>query len=358
MKNFIKITSILSLAMFTVLSSCKKKEDTTPEQSVNINITAPVEGAAYDYGATVNISATISSVVEMHGYKWELINKSDNSILAQGESGEVHSESYTVSGTYVNTISATTQVELKITVEATHESEVNKSVNITLNGQSQSQAGIVKLSFANKIGGNNVVYDTQWYLNANNDSFNISLLKYYISNVKLNSGGGTYTETESYHLLDHSTASSMNFDLSNVPSGTYNSVTFMIGVDSLRNVSGAQTGALDPNKDMFWSWNTGYIMFKLEGMSPQAGMGGMLAFHVGGFSGANSSLRTVTLTFPQPLVVNADNKQVNINADIAKLFAAPNVIDFSVTSMVHMPGADAKKLADNYATMFSVTSVQ
>ena len=43
-----------------------------------------------------------------------------------------------------------------------------------------------------------------------------------------------------------------------------------LGVDSLRNVTGVQTGALDPAMDMYWTWNTGYVMAKLEAAAQQA----------------------------------------------------------------------------------------
>ena len=54
-----------------------------------------------------------------------------------------------------------------------------------------------------------------------------------------------------------------------MPAGNYNSLSFLLGVDSMHNVSGAQTGALDPANDMFWTWNSGYVMAKMEGASPR-----------------------------------------------------------------------------------------
>ena len=53
-----------------------------------------------------------------------------------------------------------------------------------------------------------------------------------------------------------------------LPEGDYTELQFLLGVDSLHNVSGAQTDDLDPAKDMFWTWNSGYVMAKMEGNSP------------------------------------------------------------------------------------------
>ena len=217
--------------------------------------------------------------------------------------------------------------------------------------------GVVKLEFFNNVGSSSLNLDNQWYTNTNGDSFKVSMFNYYISNIKLTGPAAAYAETESYHLLQQSAPSEMAFDLAAVPAGTYSSITFTIGVDSLRNVSGAQTGALDPAKGMFWSWNTGYIMLKFEGISPKSTQpGNALIFHAGGFSGDNSVVRTVTLDLLNPIVVNsATENHLHLTADVLALFKTPNPIDFSLKSSMQAPGAEAKKFADNYATMFTVT---
>ena len=220
-----------------------------------------------------------------------------------------------------------------------------------------TSSGKVLLEFTNNVGGDALKMDGTWYKNQNNDSFTISKFNYYISNIKVNKADGTsYSETESHHLLQQSSSSSMNITLSNVPAGVYNSISYTIGVDSLRNVSGAQTGALDPANNMFWSWLSGYIMLKLEGVSPKSkSTGNELSFHIGGFSGANSVLKTITLNFPNTITVNGDINHVHLNADALKLFGTTNVIDFAVNSSVTMPGVMAKKISDNYQNMVSIS---
>lgn len=220
--------------------------------------------------------------------------------------------------------------------------------------------GKVYLEFFNEVGGSTLNLNTQLYKNQNGDSFTVSKFNYYISNIVLKGSGTTpdFTEPNSYHLIEHTaTPSEMAFYIDKVPGGNYKSVTFMIGVDSLHNVSGAQDGDLDPAKGNFWSWNTGYIMLKFEGTSPKATTaGGIIMLHCGGFSGANSVLKTLTLDMPNEIeVTKGQPNHVHLRADILKLFKSPNVIDFSVTSTIHMPGAEAKKLADNYANMFTIT---
>lgn len=220
-------------------------------------------------------------------------------------------------------------------------------------------AGSVHMEFFNKVGADVLYLNTVQYQNQNGDTFNVSKFNYFITNIKLNNADGTqFVETESYHLMKQSDPASLKFNIAQVPNGTYKSVTFMIGVDSLRNTSGAQTGALDVNNDMYWSWVTGYIMMKMEGTSSSSAQAdGLLQFHMGGFNGENSALRTVTLTFPKDLVIIGNQPHMHITADLLKMFGDVNVIDFATLSAIHMPGANVKKIADNYQQMFSVTAI-
>ncbi len=218
--------------------------------------------------------------------------------------------------------------------------------------------GSLMVRFENKVGSNALVLNWNNYTN-NTDTFNVTTFNYYISNVKITAtDNSVYTETESYHLIKADNSGSLQFTLPNVPAKSYSSITFMIGVDSARNVSGAQTGELDPNNGHFWSWSSGYIMAKFEGTSPQStATGKMVVFHIGGFSGTNSTLRTVTLPFTTNANVSTSKTpQVFLKADLAEWFA-PNTVSFATLNTIHMPGANAKKIADNYANMFSVTQV-
>jgi hypothetical protein len=45
----------------------------------------------------------------------------------------------------------------------------------------------------------------------------------------------------------------------------FDAIQFNLGLDSLTNVSGALGGDLDPTKGMYWTWQNGYVNFKLQG---------------------------------------------------------------------------------------------
>lgn len=220
--------------------------------------------------------------------------------------------------------------------------------------------GSLIIDLSNVVNNIPLVLSSSTYTNANSDTFKIDLLKYYISNIQLlTSSGYTYGENESYYLIDQSNPSSLHLVIKKIPRANYSSIRFLIGVDSARNNSGAQTGALDLANNMFWTWNSGYIMAKLEGTSNQSGdPSKQITFHLGGFYGLYSSVRKVQLSFPNLAnITEVHTPTVNAKAEIAQWFSSPNLIQFSTTYVVTSSNATSKKLADNYASMFSIISV-
>jgi hypothetical protein len=170
-----------------------------------------------------------------------------------------------------------------------------------------SQLGTINIDFDNVVGSNDLELNTGNYTNAAGNTFKVSKFIYYISNIKLTKTDGTkYVENNSYYLINEAQAASQTLSIDSIPVGDYNAIEFVIGVDSSRNVSGAQTGALDPTNDMFWTWNSGYIFLKMEGTSSSAS-GNDLTFHIGGFKSPNNTIRVINRSFPTNLSVKNSN---------------------------------------------------
>jgi hypothetical protein len=223
-----------------------------------------------------------------------------------------------------------------------------------------AHGGTVKFIFENQVGGDSLQFD-KTYLTAAGDSFTVSRFNYYISNIALVSSSSYFPQPESYFVMRH--PAQRNIDVTSVHSQTYIAVEFIIGVDSARNCSGAQTGGLDPavNKDMYWSWNTGYIFLKLEGKAPTSPAATKaLTYHVGGFKGEYNAIRKVVLDCSANPIIVKDNSTstVRIRAEVLDMFRGPLELRFSDFNYQMNPGEGAKKFADNYADMFSIKSVQ
>lgn len=199
-----------------------------------------------------------------------------------------------------------------------------------------------------------------FYSTPSGQQFKVSTFNYYLSNIKLKKADGTeYAEPESYHLIRESDPATKRFTLTDVPAGDYTSLTFTLGVDSVRNVSGAQTGALDPSNGMFWTWNSGYIYTKLEGSSPQAGGNQQLVFHIGGFKAPNNTIRTVSPSLNGAVVQVRDGRtpSIHLQADVLRMFTGVTTIDFAKLSNT-MGGPNSVLVANNQAAgMFRVDHV-
>lgn len=203
---------------------------------------------------------------------------------------------------------------------------------------------------------------TPKYINANTDTFSVTNFKYYISNIKLKKADGTYfVEPESYYLINAAdTANTCKFAIKNVPYGKYVGIEYLIGVDSTRNCSGAQTGVLAATNDMFWSWNQGFIFLKFEGYSSAAMPGNVhnLEYHVGGFKLPYNNIKKVYLPLvSDTLRVGTNVPKIYFKTDIQHAFKnSVNNVNFATTQIVVSPST-ARLIANNYANMMSIAAV-
>lgn len=219
--------------------------------------------------------------------------------------------------------------------------------------------GTVRFQFTHLVGSEKLKLNTTDYTNPAGESFRLSMFKYYISNIELVQGAGPiYRFPNSYYLIDEADSLTKTFTLPNVPVGDYTEIRFLIGVDSTRNVSGAQTGALDPINGMFWEWKTGYIFVKLEGTSPASSDSlKRIRYHIGGFQNPNN-IRTVALPINGNMTVtNGGTAVMNWKVNVNEMLQTPNLIKFAEHPVLMFDAATAQ-VADNYKDMFSITSIQ
>jgi len=213
---------------------------------------------------------------------------------------------------------------------------------------------VLKLILEPTVNSEPLTPETKWYTNFSSDSFTVSKFNYYISNIKLKkSDGSTYSVADSYHLIQH--VEGINtITLNNLPEGDFVSVDFLLGVDSLRNVSGSQTGDLDPSKNMFWDWNTGYIFYKLEGRfnTLTNTVKGDYAIHIGGYKGKDNCIQTCSFTLSKVLQLrNEKTSGVYFKVKVEEVFQNPKFIDFDYYYAT-LPNNNSKEISDNYRDMF------
>ncbi|MEM8524480.1 MAG: MbnP family protein [Bacteroidota bacterium] len=216
------------------------------------------------------------------------------------------------------------------------------------------------------------------YVNGMGQAFNLTFLRYFISDIVIEGADGAYyevptivsaTESEGYYLIDEADKSSQLIRLEEVPAGDYNKISFTIGVDEEGVTEGAVGGVLDPSTNgMFWNWNAGYVALKIEGQSPVS-LGGAsgnsiqpeneegIVFHIGGWkdiegTGFVYNNKRVNLDFDAKAKVEQNERpHVHLTVDVLKLFEGQNMVDFTGNNNVHRP-VDSKPLAENMAAAF------
>jgi hypothetical protein len=228
-----------------------------------------------------------------------------------------------------------------------------------------SVKGELTIEFDNIAGSADLALNTAEYTNSSGENFTVTQLRYYVSNFSLMRTDGTvYTvpQDSCYFLIDESDPATHE-PLLNVPEGEYTSLSFIVGVDSLRSTMdfSQRTGVLDTTSDggdMYWDPNQGYIFFNMEGSSATASPGGTYKYHIGGFGGITSptfnNIKKLTLDLTQrgtPKVKAGKETNIHLMVDILKFFNGKTKLSISSDPSV-MFSDFSVQLADNLPGMF------
>jgi len=225
------------------------------------------------------------------------------------------------------------------------------------------------MQFNNFFGKEDFVFKKE-YTTAFGEKLSFVTLNYFISNIKLiKKNGSEYIipQDSSYFLMKQADPSSKNIVLKNIPKGKYKSISFTIGVDSVRNTMPVEkrTGCLDVGaaaRGMYWVWNSGYIFFKLEGKTVNEvdSLRKNFQYHIGGYGGYDTktinNIKTKTLDIPVTKITKKKNPVININVDIAKFFDNITPVKIAEHRSV-MWGDFSVKIADNYVNIFNIGEV-
>ena len=202
------------------------------------------------------------------------------------------------------------------------------------------------LDFQPTYGKSSLVLNDKNYFLDKGDSVLFNTLKFYISGIELlNDGLTVWKEENSFHLMDASNENSFSVLLKRPLNITFNKIKFNLGIDSITNSSGAMGGDLDPTKGMYWTWQNGYINFKLEGKSNQCKTrNNEFEFHIGGYQYPNNALQTIILLTPP-------TEKTKIYLDIESLLKK---IDLTNVNHIMSPCNEAVLISKNVADNFSV----
>jgi len=238
---------------------------------------------------------------------------------------------------------------------------------LSLNGQAQDSQII--LSFENAFGEEPMQLKKE-FENTHGEKVSFSLFNYFISNIQFTRKDGSkyvVPQDSSYFLIKESDPNSQDITLA-VPKGKYKSLSFTIGIDSLRSTQGPdkRQGVLDVGADargMYWAWNSGYIFLKMEGKSPASpdSLRNNFYYHIGGYGGFDqktlNNIRTKSFEFRKPLTATPKAITVaTIRVNTKQFFEGPIPLKVGEHPSV-MWGPVSTQIADAYVRIFSLIGV-
>jgi len=154
----------------------------------------------------------------------------------------------------------------------------------------------LKIKFHHRVNGNPFAY-SQSFDNGSGRMFDITLARFYMSNITLHRASGNFKFTDDTCTTNHFllvTPDQQTYDVGEFDPGSYTGISFTVGVDTVVNktVYPAEkcvvttTGHVLQNSDMHWGWNMGYIFLKLEGHADTTDVAdgtldGVMVYHTG-----------------------------------------------------------------------------
>jgi len=227
-------------------------------------------------------------------------------------------------------------------------------ITVSLLGHSQNQKVDIHYFFNQEP----LVTNKKYFFEDSMLYMSISNFKFYISNIKITHiyEAKVYAKSDKIQLIDFNpnddTASvyansdiSLNL-FSDIKDSCY--LSFVIGVDSASSMSGNFTESLDPTLGMYWAWNTGYIHLKMEGESNVISSANpKFIYHIGGYSGKYA---TQTHCSSRVFLPSSAKNNPYIKIDLKDYLC--EMMKTTREKMVMIPGAKAKKFADNFPMLF------
>jgi hypothetical protein len=111
----------------------------------------------------------------------------------------------------------------------------------------------------------------------------LNTLKFHITGIRLDFTDGSSANDSTARLIDLSDDNTYIVSLPIANTSRMKTLSIRFGTDSTTNVKGALGGDLDPMNGMYWTWQSGYINYKLEGAMETNGRSMPFEFHLGGY---------------------------------------------------------------------------
>ena len=209
--------------------------------------------------------------------------------------------------------------------------------------------GSVRISVSYSVDGQPLLFDTLLYQNEAGNPYEVSRIIYYITGFTFFKTDGSTCHSDHVQYIDASDDSTNSFLISSIPNGSYSSMKFYIGLDSVRNIPGGLPNTWE-NLNMEWpvSMGGGYHFLKFEGYYTDTCCSNGFAMHIG----RNECL--VTVNHPVSFQMESNEIPLSLNMNVSEWFKNPHTWDLNTDGNYTMGNLPAMlKLAENGADVFN-----
>ncbi len=200
------------------------------------------------------------------------------------------------------------------------------------------------------------------FMNKKGQAFNISRLRYLISDFTFHRVDGSSFKIDDYHFIDIADSSTQVYTpIIKVPEGNYSSISFTFGFDEKDNTPDAYSNL----NIMNWNWpamlGNGYHYMQLEGKYDSLGNDRFYATHMGTARDISDSNNVIyennhfkAQLAKSNIIVNSDFS-FEIVMNVEQWYENPFEWDFTIYNAPIMPiYAAQKRLNENGITVFSI----
>ena len=217
------------------------------------------------------------------------------------------------------------------------------------------------LTFDNIVGDQEFLLSDQTYTNQSGEDYEVTELKYIISNIRLTKADGTvftYPVDESFFVIDENDPTSLQVNLTAIPSGQYTNLKFGFGIDQSRYPIEQGTLNFVPtaqDKGMLWGWAAGYKFLKMEGNFRANGsdISELFIYHIGSISDTQDNYKEISLSLSAEST-DEITSDITITTDVSQVFDAVNTLSLVEKSEIQVDPENSPKIAENIGEMFSI----
>jgi hypothetical protein len=222
----------------------------------------------------------------------------------------------------------------------------------------QPQNVQINIQMVHMVGDQDVVFDTIKYTNSFGNNYSVVRLQYFIADFIFQKSDGNEYKLDAEQYIDavQDGMSSAYLFSTELPSGDYNSISFIFGIDSTKNNPGRYPNP--PESLMEWPapLGGGYHYMKLEGKFNQNDTIKNYQYHSGPTMG-NPNYVEVSLP-ASSFSASGSMMTITIQMDINKWFDSPHILDLNEISGIMGNQPIQLKIKANGANVFSLESIE